>query len=148
MNTQNQLDRVNQLLAPWAGQISHSHPNRVDIEIEPDELLPAIKALVDGEWGYLAAITGLDPGLETGTLWVLYHFAEGATVATLRVITPRGNPEVPTIRHLIPLAGIYEQELSEVLGVTIAGAEDNARLFLPDDWPEGIFPLRKDFQIA
>ncbi len=55
---------------------------------------------------------------------------------------------MPTIRDLIPLAGIYEQELNEVLGVAIGGASTGGRLFLPDDWPDDVYPLRKDFQPA
>jgi len=31
-----------------------------------------------------------------------------------------------------------------MLGVTFRGAPDTARLFLPDDWPEGVYPLLKD----
>jgi Ni,Fe-hydrogenase III component G len=120
----------------------------LNIDIGPDELLSAVSALVDAGWGYLAAITGLDPGVETDSLWILYHFAEGADVLTLKVIVPRDDAQVPTIRHLITLAGIFEQELSEVLGVTIVGAVDHGRLFLPDDWPDGVFPLRKDFEMA
>ncbi len=92
------------------------------------------------------AITGLDPGVATGQLHVLYHFAEGAAVVTLRLALPRDAAEVPTLRPLIPLAAIFEQELSEVLGVAVVGAPIRGRLFLPDDWPEGVYPLRKDFQ--
>lgn len=148
MNTQNQLERAEQLLSPWAVGATHPQPNRVDLEISVVDLLAAVKSLVDAGWGYLVAISGVDPGVETGALWVLYHFAEDAAVATLRVVLPRIDPMVPTIRHIVALAGIYEQELTEILGVNIDGADDNGRLFLPDDWPDGVFPLRKDFQPA
>jgi Ni,Fe-hydrogenase III component G len=148
MNTQSQLERVEQLLSPWAAAATHPQPNRVDLEISAGDLLAAVNSLVDAAWGYLVAISGVDPGVETGALWVLYHFAEDAAVATLRVVVPRVDPMVPTIRHIVALAGIYEQELTEILGVSINGADDNGRLFLPDDWPDGVFPLRKDFEPA
>ena len=41
---------------------------------------------------------------------------------------------------------MYEQELIEVLGVAVIGAPERGRLFLADDWPVGVYPLRKDFQ--
>ena len=148
MNTQNYLERAESLLSPWVAGASRQQANRLDIGVPPDQLPEAAAALTSAGWGYLAAITGLDPGVETGTLWVLYHFAEGAAVVTLRVTVPRDKPAVPTIRHLAPVAGIYEQELSEVLGVTVLGAPPAGRLFLADDWPEGVYPLRKDFQPA
>ena len=147
--TQKPLQRVEALLEPWMGPDKTGRPagNRLDIWLTADDLLPVVATLVEDEWGYLAAITGLDPGVATGELHVLYHFAEGAAVLTLRVVVPRDAAEVPTIRPLIPLAAIYEQELSEVLGVAIVGAPVRGRLFLPDDWPDGVYPLRKDFQL-
>lgn len=148
MNTTSHLERAENLLATWSGSTTTILPNRLNIDLSVDEIVPAVATLVDGRWGYLVAITGLDPGANTGKLWVLYHFAEGASVVTFRVEIPRDNPGVPTIRHMISLAGIYEQELSEVLGVNIDGVEFSGRLFLADDWPEDIYPLRKDFQPA
>ena len=146
--TQNLLERAEPLLAPWLDTAERPAPNRLDVSLGVNDLLPAVAALRADGWGYLVAITGLDPGVATGQLSVLYHFAEGAAVVTLRVSLPRDAAEVPTIRALVPLAAIYEQELIEVLGVTVAGAPDNGRLFLPDDWPDGVYPLRKDFDIA
>jgi Ni,Fe-hydrogenase III component G len=146
MNTQNYLERAERALAPWMDRASRPQAHRLDLLIGPEDLLSAVSALTNDEWGYLAAITGLDPGLETGELWALYHFAEGAAVVTLRVVMPRANPRVPTIRALAPLAAIYEQELREMLGVTMTGTPPTGRLFLADEWPEGVYPLRKDFQ--
>ncbi len=142
----NHLERAETLLSPWLGAAERPAPNRLTLELGAADLLIAAGALRAAGWGYLAAITGLDPGPATGALQVLYHFAEGAIVVTLRVVVPREFPEVPSLRALIPLAGIYEQELSEMLGVAVIGAPDEGRLFLPDDWPDGVFPLRKEFR--
>ena len=144
--TQSYLARAEALLEPWLAKTERPTDTRLDIWLLPADLLPVVATLVAGEWGYLAAITGLDPGLATGQLHVLYHFAEGAAVVTLRVATPRDAAAVPTIRPLIPLAAMYEQELIEVLGVAVIGAPERGRLFLADDWPVGVYPLRKDFQ--
>ncbi len=148
MNTQSYLERAETLLSPWAAGAMRPQANRLDLDVPAGELPEAAAALAHAGWGYLAAITGLDPGVTTGALWVLYHFAEGGAVVTLRVTIPREQPAVPTIRHLAPVAGIYEQELSEVLGVTVLGAPPSGRLFLADDWPDDVYPLRKDFQPA
>ena len=145
--TPNHLARAEALLEPWLARTERPTDNRLDIWLSPDAVLPVVATLVAGEWGYLAAITGLDPGVATGQLHVLYHFAEGAAVVTLRVAVPRDVAELPTIRPLIPLAAMYEQELTEVLGVAVVGAPLRGRLFLPDDWPDGVYPLRKEFQM-
>ena len=52
---------------------------------------------------------------------------------------------VPTICDIIPSATLYERELMELFGVTVEGTPDPARLVLPDEWPEGVYPLRKSF---
>jgi Ni,Fe-hydrogenase III component G len=76
---------------------------------------------------------------------VLYHFCQDAAVATLRVPLPREAPVVPSICGLIPSASLFERELMEMFGVVCEGTPDPRRLFLPDDWPDGTYPLRKDF---
>lgn len=75
---------------------------------------------------------------------VLYHFCAGAAIVTLRVIIARDLPSVPSICRLIPSAVVYERELHEMFGITVIGIPNADRLFLPDDWAETSFPLRKD----
>lgn len=150
MDTQNYLERAETLLSPWLEGATRPQANRLDVVVPAGSLVAAAAALAEARWGYLAAITGLDPGAATGTLQVLYHFAEGAAIVTLRVTVSRDDPRVPTLREIIPLATIYERELNETLGVAVGEGpvitRAGDRLFLPDDWPDGVYPLRKDFQ--
>jgi Ni,Fe-hydrogenase III component G len=48
------------------------------------------------------------------------------------------------LSEIIPSAESFERELSEMLGITIAGLRTPDHLYLPDDWPPAIYPLRKD----
>jgi Ni,Fe-hydrogenase III component G len=77
---------------------------------------------------------------------VLYQFCEGAAVLTLRVMIDRESAVIPTVCCLIPSASFFERELGEMFGITIEGTPNTERLFLPDEWPVGVYPLRKDFQ--
>jgi Ni,Fe-hydrogenase III component G len=124
---------------------------RLSIEIPVEHLIDVIITIHEADSGYLIAITGLDPGEENGYLWVLYHLAQGANVITLKVILERENPVIPSITSILPAARIFEQELGEMLGVVIVDPVSKLPayhnyLFLPDDWPDGIYPLRKDFE--
>jgi NADH:ubiquinone oxidoreductase subunit C len=76
----------------------------------------------------------------------LYHFTEGPVVATLRVTVPYADPRVPSICPLVPTATLYERELQEMFGFVVEGTPVNDRLVLPDDWPDGVYPLRKSFK--
>lgn len=148
MNTELALQTAADLLA--GSMVSSNNPNatRLDIHLTPEQLLPAARMLIESQWGYLSAITGLDLGVENGNLEVLYHFCSGAAITTLRVQTPRTAARVPTLTALIPSARLYELELREMLGVEIVGLPNPAHLFLPDEWPDGIYPLRQDFDPA
>ena len=78
-------------------------------------------------------------------LEALYHFTEGPVVATLRVTVPYADPRVPTICPLVPTATLYEREMQEMFGFVVEGTPVPDRLVLPDDWPDGVYPLRKAF---
>jgi NADH:ubiquinone oxidoreductase subunit C len=149
------LEEARRLLARWLPvngaalrQIKVTGNGRADsltLVITPDDLLDAVQILFDARWGYLATITGTDLGAESGQMEVLYHFCEGAAVLTLCVMVDRATAVVPTVCRIIPSASFYERELSEMFGITVHQTPNTDRLFLPDEWPVGVYPLRKDF---
>jgi hypothetical protein len=55
------------------------------------------------------------------------------------------DPSIPSITEMIPGAGWAEREVFDLIGIAAEGHPDPRRLVLPDDWPEGLHPLRKDF---
>jgi|SRR5579859_540047 len=138
------LQTAVELLAAYQPAPDRPEPNRLDVKLAPADLLLAVTRLNDAHWGYLAAITGIDPGASTGVLEVLYHFCHGPLVVTLRVRVPREAPALPSIGGVLACAGLMERELSEMLGVEISDIPYGDHLFLPDDWPAGVFPLRKE----
>ena len=66
----------------------------------------------------------------------------------MRATTPRANPHLPTITGVFPGAEPYERELADLLGITIDGLAPGRRYPLPDDFPAGQYPLRKDWKTA
>ncbi len=144
MNTDTSLQTVGSLLTGWAVETKTPEINRLDVAIDASNLLSAVKAIATTHWGYLAGMTGLDLGAEAGQIEVLYHFCAGGAVVTLRVSTPRDHASVPSICEVLPPASFYERELREMLGVEVVGLSNVDHLFLPDDWPDEVYPLRKD----
>jgi Ni,Fe-hydrogenase III component G len=146
MDTEQLLQTAESLLVPYIQATEKPASNRLDVVVDGDDLVTAVYTLHQSPWGYLAAVTGLDLGVESGEMEVLYHFCAGAAVVTLRVKVDRETAVVPTICPIIPSASFFERELGEMFGITVAGTPNSDRLFLPDEWPEGVYPLRKDFQ--
>jgi NADH:ubiquinone oxidoreductase subunit C len=148
METNAILQSAQNLLAPWTKKVTSPEDPRLDIAIEPESLVEAIRAMVRAGGWHLSAITGLDivqTEENEGQIELLYHFCNEAAVVTLRLMVPYGLPEVPTICGVIPSANLYERELVEMLGVIVDGTPMRTMLLLPDDWPDWVYPLRKSF---
>ena len=132
------------LIEPRALRITEPAAHRADVYLEAGALLPAVKSLREAHWGFLTAITGLDD-VKANQIEVLYHFVNGAANVNLRLRIPRDNASIPSVCSVFPSATFFERELSEMFGVTVVGTPTPDRLFLPEDWPQGVYPLRKDF---
>ncbi|MCE1252923.1 MAG: NADH-quinone oxidoreductase subunit C [Anaerolineae bacterium] len=149
MDTETLLSQAEYIIQPFCGALLRKENNRVDAVVEVKNLIAVVQALVDGHWGYLAAITGLDhpavEGQNEGVLEAVYLFANGNAIAGLRTAVPYSNPVVPTLCNIIPSATLYERELMELFGVDVEGTPVREKLVLPDDWPDGVYPLRKSF---
>lgn len=170
MDTADLLLTAEELIKPYSQVVTNPERNRMDIVVSTDNLIDAVSALIAARWGYLAAITGLDyPGLSPassdekqwrrlteegdlasgqheGHIEALYHFNNMDATLTLRVLLRYNHPILPTLCDMIPSATLYERELIEMFGVSIPGTPSTERLLLPDDWPDGVYPLRKSFQ--
>lgn len=130
----------------WATETSQPSPKELDVQVKLiKELVPIIVGLRVKRLGYLAAITGIDLGPEAGEMDVLYHFCPGDVVITLRVRVPREGAMLPSLCEVIPSAEVFERELQEMFGIQMLGLHTNDHLYLPDDWPDGVYPMRKDF---
>jgi len=132
----------------WALETSEPEPNRLDVKLaSASDLISVVTAMRVKRLGYLSAITGLDGGPESDQLEVLYHFCTGAAVITLRVALPRHEAIVPSLSEIVPSAEVMERELTEMFGVTVSGLPNVGHLYLPEEWPEATYPLRKDLDL-
>jgi Ni,Fe-hydrogenase III large subunit/Ni,Fe-hydrogenase III component G len=66
------------------------------------------------------------------------------TWVVLRAFIEGDTPAVPSITPVVRAAAWAEREFQDLLGIRADGHPDPRRLVLPDDWPEGLHPLRRD----
>jgi NADH:ubiquinone oxidoreductase subunit C len=144
-NNEANIQKAQDLLTHRAVSTVVPEEGRLDAVVESTHLLDLVKELHQSRWGYLMGITGLDLGEQANKMEVLYHFARGATVLTLRVPVERTNGSVPSICDILPVANLYEREIIEMFGITVVNTPNPTRLFISDDWPQGVYPLRKDY---
>jgi len=60
------------------------------------------------------------------------------------VFLKKPQAEVESIANLIKCAEWIEREIAELLGVKFNNHPNMKHLILPEDWPEGKYPLRRD----
>ncbi|MCX5782269.1 MAG: NADH-quinone oxidoreductase subunit C [Elusimicrobia bacterium] len=93
----------------------------------------------------LCTITGLDEG---DNFAFYYHLARrDGTMLNIKTFAPKSNPTIKTVTNYFPSAHIYERELEDLFGIKVEGLPSGQRYPLPDNWPVGQYPLRKDWKI-
>jgi membrane-bound hydrogenase subunit beta len=115
--------------------------------VSREDLNDAVAELISIDYPHLGVIAASDNGDMIDLLYHLQVFFGGkheeiCVVFTVQV--PKSDPHVPTISGLIPGAVYSEREKQDMIGVTVDGIPDSRRIFLPDDFPEEIYPWRKD----
>lgn len=118
---------------------------RLRANVAADQAMEVLRLLHD-EMGYrhLSAISGVDNG---EALEVIYQVSgPQGVLLSLRTRVPRDTPRLPTATDVYPAAVLYEREVHDLLGVEFEGHPDLRRLLLYEGWPEGAYPLRKDWK--
>ena len=129
-----------------AGAVCESRGPRQGMYFLPVErLVAALRDLIESQDGRLATITGID--VRDGTE-LIYHLCFDAAqyTANLKILIPRTMDAMESITPWLPGAEFIERELHDVLGVNFPGHPRMKRLILADDWPEGVYPLRRGFR--
>ncbi len=89
---------------------------------------------------------GMDDRPYSGGVVVSHDFAfdRENVLASLIVPGSASHPSLPSISDAVPAANWSEREMRDLVGITPEGCPNPKRLVLPDGWPEGVYPLRKD----
>ncbi|MDQ6905305.1 MAG: NADH-quinone oxidoreductase subunit C [Chloroflexota bacterium] len=123
-------------------------PGEVRAVVPLASLVAACVAVYDTIDAPLATMVGLDDRANTGVFRLIYVFgAEGQWVSIETAVDP-AHPHFPAVTPHLPAAHWYEREVKDMLGLMPDNHPDPRRLVLHDDWPEGVHPLRKDFDPA
>ena len=122
---------------------THS-PKRIYIDIDPADIRPFVSFMMNAGIRFATA-TGIDTpdGFE-----IIYHFDDDSAgkIVSLRVIIKgKEKPEIDSISNITKAAEWIEREIWEMFGINFRGHPDLRRLLLAPDWPDGVYPMRKDY---
>lgn len=127
------------------GGVRVQRSRRIWVDVELGDFRVVFDRAVD-EFGFgaICMITGLDEGDKLG---FIYHLSDDVgTVLSIHTTAPKSDPRIASVTKRFPSAHIYERELVDLLGAVVEGLPEGNRYPLPDDWPKGEYPLRKDWK--
>ena len=138
------IETVQEKLAPFADEILVRSAGRVYVDVPPDHTLTANRILYEQLGGRLATASGADG---RDRIEMLYHYCmdRDGVVVTVRTWALKPEVRLDSVAQFLPAAGWIEREVQDLLGVTFVGHPDPRRLILADEWPEGVYPLRRDY---
>ena len=140
--------KVVEELKGLGGVVEEIKDREVYLVVDRDRLKSLAKALYSAG-AYLKTCAGVDERQVQGVLSIYYMFGldELGTDVILRVPVAEEDAKIPTIVPEVPAADWCELEARDMVGIEIVGRPVR-RLVLPEDWPEGVHPLRKDFNYS
>ena len=118
--------------------------DRIIISCESENAYSINQFLFEDIGARFVIITGIDAD---DCFELLYHYSydqTGCVITIKTFIRDRQQPQAESITPLFPAAEWIEREIHDVLGIDFKNHPNLERLILADDWPEGVYPLRKD----
>ncbi len=97
----------------------------------------------------LISLFATDERADSGSFGIHYVFSidKEDSFIILKIGIDDKNPKFASITSKIPAANWYEREIQDMFGLIPVGHPDPRGLMNFEDWPSGVHPLRKDFDI-
>lgn len=132
--------------------------DQVTITVDRNDLPEAVRTLYYDMGGWLSTMIPNDERQLNGNYALYYVLSmEGGKLTpedevaqnekcwiTVKAFVPAADPTFPSVTCKVPAAAWYEREAYDLFGLRAIGLPDPRRLVVADDWPENLFPLRKD----
>ena len=144
MTREETITRIKDKLGAKIVDFFEKSPRRIYIEVKPEDVPEATHLIFKD----LGARFQIATGLDTPTaIEILYHWAFDRLgfVVSVRTKLDRQNPEIDSVASICTGTEWIEREMWELLGIRFRNHPDLRHLLLADDWPEGKYPLRRDY---
>ena len=136
-------DLLREKIGGLADAIIVRTPTRIYLDVPPHHSVAANMIMFEQLGGRLATASGVDT---RDRVEMLYHYCmdRRGIVVTIRTWAEKPDLLLDSVGQFLPAAVWIEREVQDLLGVKFVNHPDPRRLILGDDWPEGVYPLRRD----
>ncbi|MCJ7812699.1 NADH-quinone oxidoreductase subunit C [bacterium] len=133
-------NRFDRKIIKWFEHNDH----RIYVDINPVDLVAFARFLFEDLQARFIIASGVDT--PRGGIEILYHFDfyQLPQVFSIRAFIKKPKLEIDSLAPYIKGTEWIEREIHELLGVHFNNHPDMRHLLLPNDWPEGNYPLRRD----
>ena len=146
MIARDMFEQFKQWFGPLIKRADLPSDNRLFVFIEPASVKHVCRHIFrELDARYVASI-GVDDRPFSGKFLVAHNFAFDKEHLLCSALTylPADDPKIDSISDFVPAASWAEREMRDLVGIEPVGHRYAKRLVLPDGWPEGNHPLRKD----
>ena len=130
---------------PYMTRLGRAASGEERLEVPRARLADAASTLRESANATLATMVAIDDSGLDGGYRLAYIFRSASGWISLETRIPADDPHYPSLTPHLPAAQWYEREASDLFGLIPDGHPDPRRLVLHEDWPDGIYPLRKSF---
>lgn len=126
-------------------EILDKRSKKVYIEIKQESLVKVASYIFKDLKARFNTASGVDM---RNHMEILYHFLieDINLLISLRVKLQKPKLEIDSLSPIFEGANWIEREMHEILGIKFKGHPGLRKLLLPDDWPDGVYPLRRDYK--
>ncbi|HEY0208247.1 hydrogenase large subunit [Acerihabitans sp.] len=121
--------------------------DQITVTVKVNALPDVVEYLYYNQGGWLSVLFGNDERTLCGDYAVYYVLSmeQGEKCwVIVKALVSATTLEFPSVTPRVPAAVWGEREIRDMYGLIPVGLPDERRLVLPDDWPEDLYPLRKD----
>ena len=147
MNIDEALKNITDRFGSRILKVSRRSVKRAYLDIYPKDVVDIVRYIFKDmafRFNIASAVDDFD-GLE-----IIYHFScdtAGFVISVRALLKDKSDPHIDTVTEVTRSAWWIEREIHELFGIEFDGNKDLRPLLLPDDWPSGVYPLRKNFVV-
>lgn len=141
--------KISRLMDEFAGDILKREDRANEVYLEMNiAKIKEIASYINEEFAYPLILMFANDERELSGFFAIYYVFSDRKLGQLLIL--KGNVAekdsfFPSIAYGIPASYPYEREIHDLFGLFPVGNPNPKRMVLHENWPEGIFTLRKEF---